>query len=115
MAEGKKNAAVWDFTSEDPEKAALLKDALRDVKDPELGYSVIDLGLIRNVVRMQDGNFMITMILTTPFCPYGPQLIEEVREKAEKCLDKSVHMDFRMDMWDESMAEEGFDMDWGMF
>ncbi len=115
MAEGKKNAAVWDFTSEDPEKAALLKDALRDVKDPELGYSVIDLGLIRNVVRMQDGNFMITMILTTPFCPYGPQLIEEVREKAEKCLDKSVHMDFRMDMWDESMAEEGFDLDWGMF
>ena len=36
-------------------------------------------------------------------------------EKAEKCLDKSVHMDFRMDMRDESMEVEGFDMDWGMF
>ena len=49
MSEEKKNPAVWEFESEYPEKAALLRDALREVRDPELGYSVIELGLIRNV------------------------------------------------------------------
>ena len=110
----KKNPAVWEYESENPEKAALLKDALRSVEDPELGYNVIELGLIRNVV-LKDGRFMITMILTTPFCPYAPQMIESVRQCAEKALGQPAAIDFRMDLWDESMMEEGFELDWGMF
>lgn len=110
----KKNPAVWEFESTDPEKAALLKDALRDVRDPELGYNVIELGLIRNAV-LQESRVLITMILTTPFCPYAPMMVEDVRVHAEKALSMPVSIDLRMDLWDESMMEEGFDLDWGIF
>ena len=97
-----------------PEKAALLRDALREVRDPELGYNVIELGLIRNVV-LQENRYLITMILTTPFCPYAPTMVEQVRKQAESVLDLSVVIDLRMDLWDESMMEEGFELDWGLF
>lgn len=109
-----KNPAIWDYESEDPQKAALLRDALREIRDPELGYNVIELGLIRNVIH-QENRFLISMILTTPFCPYAPQMVEEVRTHAEKALGTSVVIDLRMDLWDESMMEEGFDLDWGIF
>ncbi len=110
----KRNPAVWEFEAAEPEKAALLRDALREVRDPELGYSVIELGLIRNVV-LQKNRYLITMILTTPFCPYAPTMVEQVRKQAESVLDLSVVIDLRMDLWDESMMEEGFELDWGLF
>ena len=110
----KKNPAVWEFESADPEKAALLRDSLREVRDPELGYSVIELGLIRNVI-LQENRYLITMILTTPFCPYAPTMIEDVRVHAEAALGAPVVIDLRMDLWDESMMEEGFELDWGFF
>ena len=112
--EEKKNPAVWEFEPDEPEKAALLRDALREVRDPELGYSVIELGLIRNV-QAQEGRYLITMILTTPFCPYAPTMVEDVRTHAESVLGTSVVIDLRMDLWDQSMMEEGFDLDWGLF
>ena len=110
----KKNPAVWEFESVDPEKAALLRDALREVRDPELGYSVIELGLVRNVIQ-QENRFLITMIMTTPFCPYAPTMLEEVRVRAEEVLGTTVFIDLRMDLWDQSMMEEGFELDWGLF
>lgn len=110
----KRNPAKWEYESIDPEKAALLKDALREVRDPELGYNVIELGLIRNV-ELQESRFLITMILTTPFCPYAPSMVEQVRKQAETVLDLSVAIDLKMDLWDQSMMEEGFDLDWGLF
>ena len=112
--EKKRNAAVWDYETAEPEKAALLKDALREVRDPELGYNVIELGLIRNVID-QEGRLLITMILTTPFCPYAPQMLEDVRSCAENALGIPTAIDLRMDLWDESMMEEGFNLDWGLF
>lgn len=110
----KRNPAKWEFETAEPEKAALLRDSLREVRDPELGYNVIELGLIRNVV-LQESRYLITMILTTPFCPYAPTMVEQVRRQAESVLDLSVVIDLRMDLWDESMMEEGFELDWGLF
>jgi len=79
-----------------------------------LGYSVIELGLIRNVV-LQENRYLITMILTTPFCPYAPTMIEDVRVHAEAALGAPAVIDLRMDLWDESMMEDGFELDWGFF
>ncbi len=51
--------------------------ALRTVIDPELGINVVDLGLIRAAER--DGaRAKIEMTMTTPACPMGPYLTEEV-------------------------------------
>ena len=98
-----------------PDKAALLKDALRNVLDPEMGYSVIDLGLIRNA-SLNEYRLLITMIMTTPFCPYAPQMVENVRTCAETALNGiPVAIDLRMDLWDESMMEADIDLGWGMW
>ncbi len=110
----KKNPIVWDYEKENPEKAKLLKDALQQARDPELGYSVTQLGLVRNV-KVTDGQALITMIMTTPFCPYAPALMDDVRMYAEQALGMPVHMDLQMDPWDPSMMEDGTNLDWGLF
>jgi metal-sulfur cluster biosynthetic enzyme len=55
------------------------------------------------------------MILTTPFCPYGPALLEMTRQKAENTLNHPTTIEFGMEMWDPTMMEEGAGADWGLF
>jgi metal-sulfur cluster biosynthetic enzyme len=56
--------------------------AMREVRDPELMVNVVDLGLIYGVgVDEVDGktNIKIVMTMTTPACPFGPELVQEVK------------------------------------
>ena len=62
-----------------------LREALREVVDPEIGMNVIELGLIRDIEIHEDRGHM-TMIMTTPFCPYAPQLLEQTRRTAQNYL-----------------------------
>jgi metal-sulfur cluster biosynthetic enzyme len=54
-------------------------DALRDVIDPELGLDFVELGLIYEV-EVDAGNVHITYTLTSPGCPIGPQVSEQMVE-----------------------------------
>lgn len=108
------NKVVWQADADAPEKAALVRDALREVVDPELGLNVIELGLIRNLDLMPD-RAHITMILTTPFCPYGPALLEESRRKAQAAVGVPATIEMGMEMWSPEMMEEGAGADWGLF
>lgn len=108
------NRPTWDAEAEHPEKCEKLRKALAEVVDPELGLNIIQLGLVRNVMIEPD-NVMVRMILTTPFCPYGPAMLEATRRKAEETLGIPANIDFGMEMWDFSMMEEGLGGDWGMY
>jgi len=55
------------------------------------------------------------MILTTPFCPYAPAMLEITRQKAEAALQGPVQIEMGMEMWDFSMMEEGAGGDWRLF
>ncbi len=54
-------------------------DALAEVIDPELGLDFVELGLIYGV-EIDDGTVRVTYSLTTPGCPIGPQVAEQIDE-----------------------------------
>ena len=54
-------------------------DALSNVIDPELGLDFVELGLIYGI-DIDGGTVSITFTLTTPACPIGPQVSEQMQE-----------------------------------
>jgi len=54
-------------------------EALTNVIDPELGLDFVELGLIYDV-EVQDGRVQVTFSLTSPGCPIGPQVSEQIEE-----------------------------------
>ncbi len=54
-----------------------LLDKLKDVIDPELGYSVVDLGLIYRAEQV-GGDIEVDFTLTSPACPLGEQLRRDI-------------------------------------
>lgn len=91
-----------------------LTEALRSVIDPEIGMNVIELGLVRNTEISEDSAHIL-MIMTTPFCPYAPQLLEQTRRTAQDFLGVPTTIEMGMEMWDPSMMEDGAAADWGLF
>jgi metal-sulfur cluster biosynthetic enzyme len=63
-----------------PVTPELARKALRAVKDPELGLNVIDIGLIYDVTIDLAGAAKVTMTLTSPGCPSGTEIMEDVRQ-----------------------------------
>jgi metal-sulfur cluster biosynthetic enzyme len=105
---------VWQAETDEPERAALVKEALREVVDPEIGLNIIELGLVRDVA-FQPEKTWLKMILTTPFCPYGPAILEQTRQKVSSVTEIPTTIEMGMELWDPSMMEEGAGADWGLF
>jgi metal-sulfur cluster biosynthetic enzyme len=70
-------------------------EALENVIDPELGLDFVSLGLVYDV-EIENQDVHITFTLTTPACPIGPQVTEQMKEfvsevdGVEKVLPKMV-------------------------
>jgi metal-sulfur cluster biosynthetic enzyme len=56
-----------------------VENALTNVIDPELGLDFVELGLIYGI-EVDDGNVHVTFTLTSPGCPIGPQVSEQIDE-----------------------------------
>lgn len=63
-----------------PDRTYVL-DALHEVIDPELGYNIVDLGLIYSL-EVEDGMVAITMTMTTPGCPAQDYILSGVYERS---------------------------------
>ena len=61
---------------------AKIREALRNVIDPELGYNVVDLGFIYDIEVEEGGVVRIAMTTTTPGCPATGYLREGVANSA---------------------------------
>ena len=101
-------------TKREIDKEAGLYEAMRAVIDPEIGMNIIELGLVRGV-EYDEERAHVNMIMTTPFCPYAPQLLEQTRRTAQDYLGVPTTIEMGMEMWDPSMMEEGAASDWGLF
>lgn len=82
-----------------------IREALREVVDPEIGLSVIELGLIKEI-GLVDDQTNVKMLLTTPFCPYAPAMLAEVKEVTESVVGPPVKVELLPDRWDPSMMED---------
>jgi metal-sulfur cluster biosynthetic enzyme len=105
---------IWEADSTDPERSEQVRNALREVMDPEIGLNVIELGLVRDL-RIEEASQHVKMIMTTPFCPYGPALLESTRSSAEQATGQSTTIELAMEPWDPSMMEDGVGSEWGLF
>ena len=106
--------ALWEIESTHPDLVESVEKSLRQVVDPEIGLNVIELGLVRNV-KLEDDKAKITMIMTTPFCPYAPALLEMTRTKAAEALKRETNIEMGAEMWDLSYMEQGAGAEWGLF
>lgn len=75
-----------------------VREKLREVIDPELGVSILDLGLIYEVLVSPDGVCAITMTLTTIGCPLFGQIQKDIEDKVLEIEDiKSVSIELTFD------------------
>jgi metal-sulfur cluster biosynthetic enzyme len=85
-----------------------VQEALTNVIDPELGLDFVELGLIY-AVEIEGGDVFVTFTLTSPGCPIGPQVSEQIDEFVSE-LDgvTGVHskMTFSPPWTPELMSEE---------
>ena len=82
-----------------------VRAALETVMDPEIGLSVIDLGLIREI-HFLPGQTFIKMMLTTPFCPYAPQMVQDVKMATESAVPRTCEVELMPDAWSPDMMPD---------
>jgi metal-sulfur cluster biosynthetic enzyme len=83
-------------------------EALSNVIDPELGLDFVELGLVYDA-EFEDGEVNITFTLTSPGCPIGPQVSEQMKEyvgELEGVNDVHPHMTFSPPWTPDMMSED---------
>ncbi len=73
-------------------------NCLTDVLDPEIGLSVVDLGLVYQARRTPDA-VAVALTLTTRACPLGGMIMEEARERLAHRFKDVPRIDIRL-VWD---------------
>ena len=99
-AQGDGAPKAEDRVRAEAEKQERVLNALQAVLDPEIGLSVIDLDLIREIRFDDPEEAEVRMVLTTPFCPYGPMLINQIQSASEQAAEMPVKVTVLPDKWD---------------
>ncbi|MBV8647401.1 metal-sulfur cluster assembly factor [Paludibacterium sp.] len=75
-----------------------LREALRQVIDPEVGMNIVDLGLIYRL-ECQETAVQVDMTMTSPACPMGESILHEVETVLRDMVPPSCTIDVRL-VWD---------------
>jgi len=88
------------------------------VKDPELMMNIVDLGLVYDIEVTDEDNIDVTMTLTSPGCPVGPQIISDVQRTAHNAFpsvnEVNVHLVWTP-FWNPDMMSEDAKDELGIF
>ena len=83
-----------------------VQEALTNVIDPELGLDFVELGLVYEV-EVEDEDVYVTFTLTSPGCPIGPQVTEQMQEfvselpDVERVFPKMVFSPYSQEYFDD--------------
>lgn len=89
-----------------------IEEILHPVKDPEIGYSIVDMGLIlESEERGKDVD--IKMALTAPGCPYAPQMISDVENTLREAGYENINLNIVDDIWGPDMMSDDLKLELG--
>ncbi|MDD2448457.1 MAG: metal-sulfur cluster assembly factor [Sulfurovaceae bacterium] len=82
--------------------------AISTVIDPEVGFNLVEMGLIYDASSDDEGNVKVTMTLSTKACPMHQMIVQWVKESVEKMANiKSVDVEVVWEpAWNITMADE---------
>lgn len=88
-------------------------DCLQKVMDPEVGLSVVDLGLVYRATRGDDG-IEVELTLTTRACPLGTMIVEDARERLSRYFQDAPKVSVRL-VWNppwnpDRITEQGLEL-----
>ena len=97
--------AAGGDTAAPSQQEMAVRSALENVMDPEIGLSVFDLGLIREIHFLPDVTH-VRMMLTTPFCPYAPQMMEDVKQAVTAVVPMACEVELMPDAWSPDLMPD---------
>ena len=81
---------------------------LKTVFDPEIGINIVDLGLVYLLEEKGEGKLYIKLTLTSPMCPLGPQIMEEIKQKMKNIgYETEIELTFSPAWGPDKMSEDG--------
>lgn len=80
-----------------------VREALKQVQDPELGFDIVNLGLVYGI-HIDGGKVSIDMTLTSPACMAGPLIAEQAKAAAE-AVEGVEEADVRL-VWEPRWTED---------
>jgi metal-sulfur cluster biosynthetic enzyme len=84
---------------------AEIREALGEVVDPEISLSIIELGLVREIDQNAEP-LTVRMLLTTPFCPYAPQIVAQVKDVVTRVTGKPTEVEILPEPWSPEMMPD---------
>ena len=85
-----------------------LFQAISTVIDPEVGFNLVEMGLIYDASSDDEGNVKVTMTLSTRACPLHQMILQWVKEAVEKLPNvKDVDVEVVWEpVWNITMADD---------
>ena len=112
MAETTETAEKLEFTEENVRKT------IKQVDDPEIGINVVDLGLVYEINLQENKDVQVVMTLTTPFCPVGPSIKQQIANVIKKDVAGVEKVDVQFTFnppWDKDMMSDDAKDELGLF
>ena len=81
-----------------------VRTALRAVDDPEVGMSIVELGLVYRI-DVAPQAVHVTMTMTTPACPMGGLIVDQARDAVGALLPDGAEVDIRL-VWEPPWTPE---------
>jgi metal-sulfur cluster biosynthetic enzyme len=75
-----------------------IREALRQVDDPEAGMNIVDLGLVYGI-ELGEAGVRVAMTMTTAACPMTEMIVEQVREVVTAAVPQGTAVDVEL-VWD---------------